>query len=125
MQTTAPTATPMSAPTTTQAAPPTVTPTGAATGVTAAPGATTVPGVTNANNALVLKFNQDCWVEVRRVNGNVLLSRLIKAGETETVPMTDPVQLVIGNVAGVEASLRGAPLVLKNGPGNTARLTVK
>lgn len=91
---------------------------------TAAP-VNAAPAQGNAGNVLVLKFKQDCWVEVKRVNGNVLLSRLIKAGETETVPMSDPVQLVVGNVAGVEASLRGAPLVLKNGPGNTARLTVK
>jgi cytoskeleton protein RodZ len=83
------------------------------------------PPAVGGNNVLVLKFRQDCWIEVKRVNGNVLLSRLLKAGETETVPMTDPVQLVVGNVAGVDAALRGAPLVLKNGPGNTARLIVK
>ncbi len=78
-----------------------------------------------AGGVLVLKFRQDCWVEVKRVNGNVLLSRLLKAGETETVPMNEPVQLVVGNVAGVDATLRGEPLVLKNAAGNTARVILK
>ena len=99
---------------------PTVTPTPAANGVTA-----TGNPATGTGGALVLKFRQDCWVEVKRVNGNVLLSRLLKAGETETVPMNDPVQLVVGNVAGVDATLRGQPLVLKNAAGNTARVILK
>lgn len=99
---------------------PPVTPTPAATGVTA-----TGNPATGTGGALVLKFRQDCWVEVKRVNGNVLLSRLLKAGETETVPMNDPVQLVVGNVAGVDATLRGQPLVLKNAAGNTARVILK
>lgn len=95
-------------------------PTPAANGVTA-----TGNPATGTGGALVLKFRQDCWIEVKRVNGNVLLSRLLKAGETETVPMTDPVQLVVGNVAGVDATLRGQPLVLKNAAGNTARVILK
>jgi cytoskeleton protein RodZ len=87
----------------------------------ATPTATTAP----AGGTLVLKLKQDCWVEVKRVNGNVLLSRLLKAGETETVPMNEPVQLVVGNVAGIEATLRGEPLSLKNAAGNTARVILK
>lgn len=83
------------------------------------------PGATATTNTLVLKFRQDCWVEVKKVNGNVLLSRLMKAGESETIAMNDPVQLVLGNNTGVEASLRGAPLNLKTGPTNTTRLIVK
>ncbi|MEN9868689.1 MAG: hypothetical protein RL748_4279 [Pseudomonadota bacterium] len=83
------------------------------------------PPVAASSNALVLKFRQDCWVEVKKVNGNVLLSRLMKAGESETIAMTDPVQLVLGNNLGVEASLRGAPLNLRTGPTNTTRLIVK
>lgn len=104
---------------------------GVAVGVTTAvaPGGMSAPNITpapgNVGNSLILKFRQDCWVEVKKVNGNVLLSRLIKAGETETISMADPVQLVLGNNTGVEASLRGMPLNLKNGPGNTTRLTIK
>ncbi len=85
----------------------------------------TAVNAANASKSLVLKFRQDCWVEVKKVNGNVILSRLIKAGETETIAITDPVQLVLGNNSGVEATLRGAPLNLKNGPTNTTRLIIK
>lgn len=77
------------------------------------------------NNTLVLKLRQDSWVEVKRQNGSVILSRLMKAGSTETIDMKDPVLLVVGNVSGVEANLRGNALNLKTGPGNTARLSLK
>ena len=80
---------------------------------------------TPTNNVLVLKLRQDSWVEVKRSNGTVLVSRVLKAGSSETIEMTAPVQLVVGNVNGVEAQLRGTPLSLKNGPGNTARVNLK
>ena len=73
----------------------------------------------------MLKVLKDSWVQVKTINGNVMLSRLLKEGETETVPMSNPVQVVIGNAAGIEATLRGAPLPLKSGAGNIARLTLQ
>jgi cytoskeleton protein RodZ len=73
----------------------------------------------------VLKVLKDSWVQVKTINGNVMLSRLLKEGETETVPMSNPVQVVIGNAAGIEATLRGTPLPLKSGAGNIARLTLQ
>ena len=88
-------------------------------------GAANAMNVTPANNVLVLKLRQDSWVEVKRSNGTVLVSRVLKAGSSETIEMSAPVQLVVGNVNGVEAQLRGAPLSLKNGAGNTARVNLK
>lgn len=79
----------------------------------------------NPNNTLVLKLRQDSWIEVKRGNGTVLVSRLLKAGTVETVEMTEPVQLVVGNVSGVDANLRGNTLNLKTGTGNTARVSLK
>ncbi|OWW20881.1 helix-turn-helix domain-containing protein [Noviherbaspirillum denitrificans] len=83
--------------------------------------------VASATDALQLKVREESWVEIRRGRDNsVLLSRLLKAGETETVLVTEPVSVVIGNASGVDASLRGAPLELKAGAkNNIARLTVK
>jgi cytoskeleton protein RodZ len=83
------------------------------------------PAPVSAENVLVLKVLKDSWVQVKTVSGNVMLSRLLKAGETETVPMSNPVQVVIGNAAGIEATLRGTPLTLKSGAGNIARLTLQ
>jgi cytoskeleton protein RodZ len=76
---------------------------------------------------LVLQARADSWIEVRREGSNgTLASRLMKAGEAESFPVEKPLQLVIGNAAGVDATLRGQPLELK-GKANTnvARLTVK
>ncbi len=113
---------------------PSPTPTPVAANTTPAPTATPTPtpspanagAATNtANNNLVLRLKQDSWVEVKRSNGQVLVSRIMRAGNTETIDMSSPVLLVVGNVNGVEANLRGASLNLKNGAGNTARLNVK
>ncbi|HZW13584.1 MAG TPA: RodZ domain-containing protein [Noviherbaspirillum sp.] len=79
------------------------------------------------NNALHLAAREDSWVEIRRTgNSAVLVSRIVKAGESETVQVTEPVSLVIGNAAGVDASLRGVPLELKPGTkSNVARVNLK
>jgi cytoskeleton protein RodZ len=83
------------------------------------------PAVAN-KDALVLKLREDSWVEVKRSDGSVLIARIAKAGTTETFEITGPVSVVIGNVAGVDASLRGNPLELKGDTGsNIARLSLK
>jgi cytoskeleton protein RodZ len=79
-----------------------------------------------AKDPLVLTAKADSWIEVKRTSGNIILiSRILKAGETETVDVTEPVSVVIGNSSGVQATLRGAPLEIKSAGGNVARLTVK
>ncbi len=66
-----------------------------------------------AANALELRVRDDSWVEVIAVNGErKLLSKLMKSGTSELVEVSEPVVLVVGNAAGVEASLRGQPLNL-------------
>lgn len=75
---------------------------------------------------LVLKLREDSWVEIRRANNSVLISRLMKAGSTESFELTGPLSLTLGNAAGVDASLRGAPLDLRTGTkSNVARLKLK
>ena len=64
--------------------------------------------------ALELKAREDSWVEVVAVSGErKLLSKLMKAGSTELVEISEPVMLLIGNAVGVDAILRGEPLNLK------------
>jgi cytoskeleton protein RodZ len=79
------------------------------------------------NNTLRLKAREDSWIEIRRTgNNSVLVSRIVKAGESETIELTEPVLLVIGNAAGVDASLRGTPVELKPGTkSNVARVNLK
>lgn len=89
--------------------------------------ASTAAVPTPADNALVLSAHQDSWVEVRRVRDNsILISRVLKPGETERIDVDEPVSLVVGNASGLDASLRGKTLEIK-GSSRTgvARLTLK
>ncbi|KAF3998853.1 helix-turn-helix domain-containing protein [Glaciimonas immobilis] len=79
-----------------------------------------------AVNQLSLTFKQDSWVEIRRADKTSLYSRVGKAGTTETFDINQPVSLVVGNLAGVEATFRGAAVDLKAGAkSNIARLNLK
>ncbi len=81
---------------------------------------------TPGKDTLILKVREDSWVEIKRSgSGNPVVSRVLKAGETEAFEVTEPFSLVIGNAAGVDATLRGAPIELKAGGGNVARLNLK
>ncbi|MEO0317854.1 MAG: hypothetical protein RL404_1531, partial [Pseudomonadota bacterium] len=77
--------------------------------------------------ALELKLREDSWVEVLTQNGErKLVSRLMKAGGTERIEVTEPVILVVGNAAGVDVKLRGQPVSLKPGTrDNVAKLNLK
>lgn len=78
-------------------------------------------------SALEIKAREDSWVEVTTVEGERrLISRLMKAGTTELVEVNEPVVLVIGNAAGVDASLRGQTLNLRAvARDNVAKLSLK
>jgi cytoskeleton protein RodZ len=89
----------------------------------AAPAAASV----EAARALELKLREDAWVEVLTQNGErKLVSRLMKAGSTERVDVSEPLILIVGNAAGVEVTLRGQPVNLKAGTrDNVAKVNLK
>lgn len=96
------------------------------------PAAVTVPDntPTPGKDALVLKLREDSWVEIRRINNSdsnsIVISRLIKAGSTETLAIAEPVSVTIGNASGVELTLRGKLVDLKaDARTNVARLNLK
>lgn len=75
---------------------------------------------------LELRLREDAWVEISTLNGNKLVSRLMKAGSTEQFDMTEPVVLIVGNASGVDASLRGQPLNLRAvARDNVSKLSLK
>lgn len=79
----------------------------------------------SGKDALVFTIHEDSWIEVRRSKDKkVLLSGLMKAGTTESVEVTEPVSVVVGNTTGVSANLRGESVELKS-DGNVARLVLK
>ncbi|HZG22804.1 MAG TPA: RodZ domain-containing protein [Herbaspirillum sp.] len=89
---------------------------------------TTVPSglnIVNSKDLLRLTFREDSWVEIRRADKSTVISRLLKAGTTETFDVSDATTLIIGNAAGVDATLRGQALDLKTpGGSNVARLNL-
>lgn len=105
--------------------PPAATPTATAPTPAAAP-VTAAPAVAGANT-LVLNVREDSWIEVRAsAGGRALISRLVKAGSTETIELPGPATLVVGAPGGVSATLRGAAVALPPQPGKTiARVALK
>ncbi|MFT5589990.1 MAG: cytoskeleton protein RodZ [Bradyrhizobium sp.] len=81
---------------------------------------------TAINNKLVLNVRSDSWIEIRGNGSSAVTSKLYRAGSTSTFDIVEPVTLVVGNAAGVEATLRGAPLPLPSASNNNvARINVK
>jgi cytoskeleton protein RodZ len=99
----------------------------AVTPATATPAPAATPAAPSATgNALVLTVTQDSWIEVKRPGAKSLISRLVKAGSTETVEIDRQSTLVVGNPDGVRATLRGQPLDLPKIPNGTiSRVPVK
>lgn len=81
--------------------------------------------VSNSKDLLRLKMREDAWVEIRRADNSVMFSRLLQAGTTESFDVPEPLQLVVGNASGVEATLRGEPLSLAVSKNNVARINLK
>jgi len=123
---------PAGAPTTTTPATPTAPAAAPAAAPVTAPATATPAPVAAAPaaagaNTLVLNVRADSWIEVRPSGGGrPLISRLVKAGSTETVEVAGPVNLVVGVPGAVTATLRGADVPLPQQPGKTiARVALK
>jgi cytoskeleton protein RodZ len=79
-----------------------------------------------APNPLKLSLQEDSWVQIKRADKSLIVSKVLKAGSVETFNVSEPVTLTIGNIAGVEASLRGTPIELASiATGNVARIQLK
>lgn len=76
---------------------------------------------------LALKLKQASWVEIRRADGSIAVSRILPANETFALdPAGAPYRVVIGNVNGVDLSWRGAAVDLTPyRRDNVARLTLQ
>ncbi len=84
------------------------------------------PIAATEKNQLVLQAHADSWIEIKRADKSIAVSRILKAGDVERFEINEPVLLTIGNVAGVDVTLRGALFDAKAGvTGNVARINVK
>lgn len=78
----------------------------------AAPAASTpdgkVYGTEYADARVVLKATgDDCWIQVREVDGSLLMSRLLRKGDSFRVPNRAGLNLMVGNAGSLEVSVDG------------------
>ena len=76
-----------------------------------APSPAAAPAAAGAN-ALVIIVREDSWIQVQPAKGKPLFSRLVKGGTTESIDITEPVTLTVGQPGAVSATLRGAAVEL-------------
>jgi cytoskeleton protein RodZ len=84
----------------------------------------TVPrtfGLTNQNTRVKLRAVQESWVQVRGPDGEVLLTRVLRPGESYLVPNRDGVRMVTGNAGGLEVLLDGEVMPALGRPGEVLR----
>ena len=75
---------------------------------------------------LALTYRDFSWTEIRDRSGRVLIAKMMRAGEQQTVSGAPPFDVVIGNSADVKLSYRGQPVDLAAlSRGNVARFTLK
>jgi cytoskeleton protein RodZ len=58
---------------------------------------------------IVLRAKADAWIQVREKSGQVLLNRVLRAGETWQVPAKGTLLLTTGNAGGTELLVDGQP----------------
>lgn len=81
------------------------------------------PASVPAGQALRLTATAETWIEVADAKGQVLLSRVLRAGEQQEFGGTPPYKVRVGNVSGTRIEWRGAPVDLAaRASNNVARL---
>jgi cytoskeleton protein RodZ len=78
------------------------------------------------NRAARLRTTSKSWVEARDATGQVLLSRMVDAGETVELAGALPLRLLIGNVSGTHLDFRGQSVDLASrSRDNVARIELR
>lgn len=69
-----------------------------------------VYGAENSDARIVLKATQDAWVQVRDRQGTLLLTRVLRVGDSYRVPNQTDLTLLTGNAGGLEITVDGRAL---------------
>jgi cytoskeleton protein RodZ len=70
---------------------------------------------------LIIRVLDTAWVEVRDEEGRAMLSRVLKAGDSYTVPPAPGMTLDTGNIGGLEFVLNGTTLPPLGAKGDVRR----
>lgn len=105
---------------------PAAVPEASAPAAASAPPSAVAPAVPVSADALRLTATADTWIELSDARGQVLLSRVLPAGEQQDFSGAPPYRLRIGNVSGTRIEWRGAAVDLAAwSKDNVARLELK
>ncbi|WP_339937220.1 RodZ domain-containing protein [Undibacterium luofuense] len=63
----------------------------------------------NSESSLMIKAREDSWIQVKGINGQMVFSKLLKAGNEEKFDIADGLSVKIGNAAGVDVFVKGSP----------------
>ena len=85
------------------------------------PQVTPAPDEASDQSRILLRASADAWVQVRDRTGQVLLNRILHAGETWPVPARPNLLLTTGNAGGTELLVDGASTPSLGGSGSVRR----
>ena len=86
----------------------------------------TRPFSRSSASALRLSATSDTWIEVTDAQDQVLLSRVLRAGEQQEYSGAAPYKVRVGNVSGTQIEWRGAAVdIAARSKDNVARLELK
>jgi cytoskeleton protein RodZ len=88
---------------------------------TAAATGPAVFGSENGETRVRLVATEDCWVQVRNTDGELLLTRVLRPGESYQVPDETGITLFTGNAGGLEIYVDGQKLPLIGSSGEVKR----
>jgi len=74
-------------------------------------------GTENANARIVITAADDAWIEISDPDGNRLLSRTMRAGDSYRVPDREGLVFVTGNAGGLNITVDGQPAPAIGGTG--------
>lgn len=90
------------------------------------PVATAAPSADPDARRIVMRFDEESWVEVRDAAGHTLLEQLVPAGSQRVVSGQPPFDMVIGNAQHVQVMYQNQPFDLKpHTRVDVARFTLK
>jgi cytoskeleton protein RodZ len=81
----------------------------------------TAPVAPPGDGRIVLKASADSWVQIRDRQGGLVMTRVMAAGETYTVPSQEGQRLTTGNAGGLQIEVDGQSVGTLGGPGQVVR----
>ncbi len=83
------------------------------------------PAAQKRIDSLSFSFAEECWLNVKEVEGNVIYSGTATAGSTINLEGRGPFEIMVGNAAAASLLVNGEPVSIEPQPGRkTAKLSV-